>query len=94
MITTIYFLFAGLQESKIICVDTDLGNPVNPMNCRADERPEVIVRTCNDHPCPPRWNVSDFSRCSKSCGGGVQVTFRKNRENLYSEPWGHDEHPQ
>lgn len=62
----------GLQESKIICVNKR-DNPASPMNCDLSERPEVIVRTCNDHPCPPRWNVSDFSGCSKSCGGGIQT---------------------
>ena len=44
----------GLQESKIICVDVK-DNPVSPMHCNMAERPEVIVRTCNDHPCPPRY---------------------------------------
>ena len=43
----------GLQESKIICVDKD-GDAVSPMHCDISERPEMMVRTCNDHPCPPR----------------------------------------
>lgn len=43
----------GLQETKIICVDVK-DNAVSPMHCNMAERPEVIVRTCNDHPCPPR----------------------------------------
>ena len=63
----------GLQESKIICVEMETGNPMAPVHCRDKERPEVIVRTCNDHPCPPRWNVSEFTVCSKSCGGGIQT---------------------
>ncbi|XP_071743859.1 protein madd-4 isoform X1 [Lepeophtheirus salmonis] len=63
----------GIQESKIICVEDELETPVAPNNCPIDSRPEIIVRTCNDHPCPPRWNVSEFSKCSKSCGGGIQI---------------------
>ena len=31
-----------------------------------------LVRTCNDIPCPPRWDVSNFTSCSKSCGSGIQ----------------------
>ena len=45
----------GLQESKIICIN-DRDDPVSPMHCDMSERPEVIVQTCNDHPCPPRYN--------------------------------------
>ena len=43
----------GLQESKIICINAN-DDPVSPMHCDMSERPEVIVQTCNDHPCPPR----------------------------------------
>lgn len=38
-----------------------------------ERRPDAITRTCNDVPCPPRWNTSDFSSCSRTCGGGVQT---------------------
>ncbi|XP_059081063.1 protein madd-4-like isoform X2 [Tigriopus californicus] len=63
----------GIQETKILCVDDSLETAVSQVNCKLSERPEVRVQTCNDHPCPPRWNVSDFSDCSKSCGGGIQT---------------------
>ena len=46
----------GLQESKIICVDRD-GDAVSPMHCAEMERPDMMVRTCNDHPCPPRYLI-------------------------------------
>ena len=47
--------------------------PVSPYLCPQDARPEALIRTCNDHPCPPRWNYSDFQPCTKSCGVGFQT---------------------
>ena len=64
----------GTQESKILCVDAELDTPVSPVNCKnSGPRPESRMRTCNDHPCPPRWNVSEFGGCSRTCGGGEQT---------------------
>ena len=63
----------GLQESIVICVKSRAENPVAPYFCNPHKRLEIEVRTCNENPCPPRWNVSDFSDCSKSCGGGIQT---------------------
>ena len=61
----------GLQESKIICVDRD-GDAVSPMHCAEMERPDMMVRTCNDHPCPPRYLILIqyrlfFVRSTHSC---------------------------
>ena len=61
-----------LQESIVICVEAEKEAPVAPYFCDPDRRLEIEVRTCNENPCPPRWNVSDFTTCSKSCGGGTQ----------------------
>lgn len=41
--------------------------------CPLETRPVVLTRTCNDVPCPPRWNYSDFQPCSKPCGIGIQL---------------------
>ncbi|KAI8423839.1 hypothetical protein MSG28_012849 [Choristoneura fumiferana] len=41
--------------------------------CDPLTKPENRVRTCNDHPCPPRWNYTEFSQCTKSCGIGIQT---------------------
>ncbi|CAG2169321.1 unnamed protein product [Oppiella nova] len=63
----------GTQESIILCVrDTDQST-VNPYLCDINKKPDSFTRTCNDHPCPPRWNVSEYGICSKECGGGVQI---------------------
>ncbi|XP_068083512.1 protein madd-4 [Anabrus simplex] len=63
----------GVQESLITCVRDNDGKAVSPYLCAKETRPEVLIRTCNDHPCPPRWNYSDFQACSKSCGIGIQT---------------------
>ena len=62
----------GVQESITECVRISDELQVNPALCRIETRPDSITRTCNDIPCPPRWNISDFSPCSKTCGGGIQ----------------------
>lgn len=46
---------------------------VSPYLCPQESRPEILIKTCNDHPCPPRWNHSEFSQCSKPCGIGIQT---------------------
>lgn len=66
-------LFAGVQESVILCVRNEDQKSVSPYLCPQESRPEILIKTCNDHPCPPRWNHSDFSQCSKPCGIGIQT---------------------
>lgn len=50
----------GSHESIINCVRDEDQKVVVPLLCDKTTRPESLVRTCNDHPCPPRWNFSDF----------------------------------
>ncbi|XP_049830977.1 protein madd-4-like isoform X2 [Schistocerca gregaria] len=63
----------GVQESLISCVQDNNQKTVSPYLCDKETRPEVLIRTCNDHPCPPRWNYSDFQPCSKPCGIGIRT---------------------
>ncbi|XP_064107268.1 protein madd-4-like isoform X2 [Macrobrachium nipponense] len=63
----------GVQESLVKCIRIADQKIVEPQKCNMEERPDIITRTCNDQPCPPRWNVSEFGECSKPCGGGVQM---------------------
>ncbi|KAK6643498.1 hypothetical protein RUM43_005008 [Polyplax serrata] len=63
----------GVQESIINCIRDDDQKVVVPLLCSPETRPESLIRTCNDQPCPPRWNYSDFQPCSKSCGIGIQT---------------------
>ncbi|XP_050432686.1 ADAMTS-like protein 1 isoform X2 [Adelges cooleyi] len=63
----------GVQESLVLCVREEDKKIVSPYLCSRDDQPEVLTQTCNDQPCPPRWNVSEFQPCSHSCGIGLQV---------------------
>lgn len=70
----------GVEELIINCVREDTGKVVSPFLCSPETKPEARIRTCNDRPCPPRWNYSDFSPCSKSCGIGIRergVSFNR-----------------
>ncbi|CAL4085683.1 unnamed protein product, partial [Meganyctiphanes norvegica] len=63
----------GVQESVVRCIRKQDEKIVDPGLCQLTERPDMITRTCNDQPCPPRWNITDFNTCSQQCGGGIQV---------------------
>ena len=63
----------GVEELIINCVRDDTGKIVSPFLCSPETKPENRIRTCNDIPCPPRWNYSDWTPCSKSCGIGIQT---------------------
>lgn len=63
----------GAQELIINCVRDDTGKTVMPLLCTAETKPESRTRVCNDHPCPPRWNYSEFSQCMSPCGIGIQT---------------------
>nr|XP_024216656.1 ADAMTS-like protein 1 [Halyomorpha halys] len=63
----------GVQESIIMCIQKDDEKVVGPFLCSTQTRPEALTRTCNEHPCPPRWNMTEFQQCSKPCGIGIQT---------------------
>uniref|UniRef100_T1J768 Ig-like domain-containing protein n=1 Tax=Strigamia maritima TaxID=126957 RepID=T1J768_STRMM len=63
----------GVRESIIQCIRDNDQVLVSPYLCDISKKPDVLTQTCNDQPCPPRWNVSDFSPCSKPCGSGLQT---------------------
>ncbi|XP_076245168.1 ADAMTS-like no long nerve cord isoform X2 [Calliopsis andreniformis] len=63
----------GVQDLIINCVRDDTGKTVMPLLCAAESKPEARIRVCNDHPCPPRWNYSEFSPCMSPCGIGIQT---------------------
>ncbi|XP_029038021.2 protein madd-4 isoform X3 [Osmia bicornis bicornis] len=63
----------GIQELIVNCVRDDTGKTVMPFLCTSETKPEERIRVCNDHPCPPRWNFSDFSPCMSPCGIGIQT---------------------
>lgn len=63
----------GVEELIINCVRDDTGKVVSPFLCSQETKPENRIRTCNDIPCPPRWNYSEYTPCSKSCGIGIKT---------------------
>ncbi|XP_076230521.1 ADAMTS-like no long nerve cord isoform X4 [Nomia melanderi] len=63
----------GVQDLIINCVRDDTGKTVMPLLCTTETKPEARIRVCNDHPCPPRWNLSEFSPCMSPCGIGIQI---------------------
>lgn len=64
----------GIQEAMIQCVRDYDQRIATPVLCMDKAQPDIATtRTCNDHPCPPRWNVTEFGVCSKPCGGGVMT---------------------
>ncbi|KAJ1525847.1 hypothetical protein ONE63_009043 [Megalurothrips usitatus] len=62
----------GVQEAIIQCIREDDDKVVTPHLCSQEPKPEQRTRTCNDQPCPPRWNVTEFSQCSDVCGMGIK----------------------
>ncbi|XP_076336122.1 protein madd-4-like isoform X2 [Tachypleus tridentatus] len=62
----------GTQELMVECVRDYDTLVVAPYLCDIDKKPNIVTQTCNNFPCPSRWNLTEFSSCSKSCGGGIQ----------------------
>ena len=54
----------GFQIRSVICKNSHVGD------CLVDEKP-TTNQTCGEIPCP-KWAVGNWSKCSKSCGGGVK----------------------
>ncbi|XP_078112450.1 ADAMTS-like protein 3 [Sander vitreus] len=59
----------GTWLRRIRCVTLD-GKDVQPTMCQ--HIPKLITSPvpCNRQDCPPRWSVSEWSKCSALCGGG------------------------
>ncbi|XP_066139353.1 protein madd-4 isoform X1 [Euwallacea fornicatus] len=63
----------GVQELIVNCVRDDTEKVTSPYMCPIELKPEIIIRACNEHSCPPRWSYTEFSPCSQSCGIGIQT---------------------
>uniref|UniRef100_A0A4W3H0G3 Si:ch211-267e7.3 n=1 Tax=Callorhinchus milii TaxID=7868 RepID=A0A4W3H0G3_CALMI len=61
----------GITTSYAMCVRYD-GVEVDESHCDAVTRPEPTHEFCSGRECPPRWETSRWSECSRTCGEGYQ----------------------
>ncbi|XP_037401399.1 ADAMTS-like protein 3 isoform X2 [Pygocentrus nattereri] len=61
----------GSQVRKTQCVGAD-GQETHLSSCHNRPRPVSRPQPCNLHHCPPSWVSTVWSKCSSSCGRGVQ----------------------
>ncbi|XP_022598009.1 ADAMTS-like protein 1 [Seriola dumerili] len=59
----------GTWLRRIHCATLD-GKDVQPTMCQHIPKPITSPVPCNRQDCPPRWLVSEWSKCSASCGSG------------------------
>ncbi|KFP52872.1 A disintegrin and metalloproteinase with thrombospondin motifs 7, partial [Cathartes aura] len=57
----------GVQRQIVHCVEK-LAGIVEERYCDALTRPDDQQRTCSEEPCPARWWVGEWQRCSATCG--------------------------
>ncbi|XP_036941017.1 ADAMTS-like protein 2 isoform X2 [Acanthopagrus latus] len=61
----------GITASYALCVRYD-GTEVDDSYCDSMTRPEPTHEFCTGKECPPRWETSGWSECSRTCSEGVQ----------------------
>lgn len=59
----------GMQTRQLICVRTDDNSTVSSALCNHLEKTNT-VQPCNLQDCPPHWHLTEWTKCSKSCGNG------------------------
>ncbi|KAM9366905.1 ADAMTS-like protein 3 [Symphorus nematophorus] len=59
----------GTWLRRVRCITLD-GKEVQPNMCQHIPKPFTSPVPCNRQDCPPRWSMSEWSKCSVSCGGG------------------------
>ncbi|NWH81980.1 ATS7 metalloproteinase, partial [Piaya cayana] len=57
----------GVQRQIVHCVEK-LAGIVEERYCNALTRPDDQQRTCSEEPCPARWWVGEWQKCSATCG--------------------------
>ncbi|CAL1290597.1 unnamed protein product [Larinioides sclopetarius] len=65
----------GSRKREAVCLDNVSKHVVVEELCDAYRRP-VTLETCNTEPCLD-WIISEWSQCSTTCGGGVQIRHVK-----------------
>ncbi|XP_028812367.1 ADAMTS-like protein 3 isoform X3 [Denticeps clupeoides] len=63
----------GTESLTLLCQDA-FGRVVDDALCDVSRRPYNLTRVCSTQPCPlGTWEVSRWSRCSATCGVGLQI---------------------
>ncbi|XP_039274298.2 papilin-like isoform X2 [Styela clava] len=62
----------GLQKRRVVCKNRNNGEKVLNYHCDAQQRPQS-TRECEVISCKTRWDVGEWTPCSKSCGGGLKI---------------------
>ncbi|EMP36044.1 A disintegrin and metalloproteinase with thrombospondin motifs 7 [Chelonia mydas] len=57
----------GVQRQIVHCVE-QLAGLVEERYCDSLTRPDDKQRTCSEEPCPARWWVGEWQKCSATCG--------------------------
>ncbi|XP_077275528.1 A disintegrin and metalloproteinase with thrombospondin motifs 7-like [Temnothorax americanus] len=65
----------GTMVSEPSCIE-EQGGRVTPNFCNGIPRPEAKSRICSQAPCPAKWRVSQWSKCS-ACDGKKGMRHRK-----------------
>ncbi|KAM9312600.1 ADAMTS-like protein 3 [Gastrophryne carolinensis] len=63
----------GIQEAIAACFHIQTKRTVNNTLCDSSMRPPAMTRACNTKLCPARWKTGQWSRCSATCGVGIQI---------------------
>ncbi|XP_068131428.1 ADAMTS-like protein 3 isoform X2 [Hyperolius riggenbachi] len=63
----------GIQEAIAACLHIQTKRIMNSSLCDSSLRPPAMTRACNTKLCPPRWQTGPWSRCSATCGVGIQT---------------------
>ncbi|OQV15508.1 ADAMTS-like protein 1 [Hypsibius exemplaris] len=76
----------GVRHAVIHCFRDHDQSPVDEKHCKTIRRPPELKQSCNDVPCPPRWNISDSTPCSHTCGGGFKTRTVQCVQEFGSDP--------
>ena len=62
---------SGHQQTVTFCTSRT-GVRVDENLCDYRTRPNIVRRSCSSFECQPRWEMSEWSQCSTSCGHGIR----------------------
>uniref|UniRef100_A0A8C3VHV9 ADAMTS like 1 n=1 Tax=Catharus ustulatus TaxID=91951 RepID=A0A8C3VHV9_CATUS len=63
----------GVQEAVVTCLNKQTREIADETLCVSSRRPPQLLKACSLDPCPPRWEIGNWSTCSLTCGVGLQT---------------------